>query len=131
MPRARILVLNQYYRPGVEATANLLADLCEHLADDYEITVVTGRLHDHEDLPNDEMLNGVRVLRTRSTAYDGTKLQHRAVNYLTYLGDSLLRSATIDRPDLVVCMKDPPIVGDLGVAVARRFRAPLLVICED
>ena len=28
-------------------------------------------------------------------------------------------------------MTDPPIVGDLGVAVARRFRAPLLVISED
>jgi colanic acid biosynthesis glycosyl transferase WcaI len=131
MPRPRILVLNQYYRPGVEATANLLADLCEHLADEYDITVVTGRLHDREDLPSEEMLNGVRVLRTRSTAYDRTKLQHRAVNYLTYLADSLLRSSTIQRPDLVVCMTDPPIVGDLGVAVARRFRAPLLVISED
>jgi colanic acid biosynthesis glycosyl transferase WcaI len=28
-------------------------------------------------------------------------------------------------------MTDPPIVGDLGVIVARRFRAPLLVISED
>jgi glycosyltransferase involved in cell wall biosynthesis len=131
MPRPRLLVLNQYYRPGLEATANLLADLCEHLADDYEITVVTGRLHDHEGLPTEEMLNGVRVLRTRSTAYDRTKLQHRALNYLTYLADSMLRSVSIERPDLVVCMTDPPIVGDLGVAVARRFRAPLLVISED
>ncbi len=28
-------------------------------------------------------------------------------------------------------MTDPPIVGDLGVAVSRRFGAPLLVISED
>ena len=48
----RILVLNQYYRPGVEATANLLADLCEALATDYDVTVVTGRLQGRDDLPH-------------------------------------------------------------------------------
>jgi glycosyltransferase involved in cell wall biosynthesis len=131
MPRSRILVLNQYYRPGVEATANLLADLCEELARNDDVTVVTGRLREHEDLPSDETINGVRVLRTRSTAFDRTQLHHRALNYLTYLSDSLVRSLSIERPDLIICMTDPPIVGDLGVAVARRFRSPLLVISED
>ncbi len=87
--RPRILVLNQYYRPGVEATANLLADLCEALADDYDVTVVTGRLQGRDDLPHTEMLNGVRVLRTRSTSFDRTKLSQRGLNYATYLADSL------------------------------------------
>ncbi len=131
MSRPRILVLNQYYRPGVEATANLLADLCEALAVDYEVTVVTGRLQGRDDLPHTEMLNGVRVLRTRSTSFDRTKLSQRGLNYVTYLADSLVRSLSIEPPQLVVCMTDPPIVGDLGVAVARRFGAPLLVISED
>ena len=124
-------MLNQYYRPGVEATANLLADLCEGLADEYDVTVVTGRIRGKEGLPTDEMLNGVRVLRTRSTAYDRAELHHRALNYLTYLGDSLLRGLTLKRPDLVICMTDPPIVGALAVQVARRYRAPLLVISQD
>ena len=46
-PRSRILVLNQYYWPGIEATAQLLAQLCEALARDYDVTVVTGHLHGH------------------------------------------------------------------------------------
>lgn len=129
--RPHILVLNQYYRPGVEATANLLADLCEALAEDYDVTVVTGRVQGRDDLPSDEVLNGVRVLRTRSTAYDRTKLHLRAVNYVTYLADSLVRALSRRKPDLVLCMTDPPIVGDLGVAVARAKGAPLLVISED
>ena len=40
--RPRLLVLNQYYWPGVEATANLLTELCEALAEDFDVTVVTG-----------------------------------------------------------------------------------------
>ena len=129
--RPRILVLNQYYRPGVEATANLLADLCESLAVDHDVTVVTGRVQGRDELSSDEVLNGVRVLRTRSTAYDRTKLHLRAVNYVTYLAGSFLRSISLPRPDLVICMTDPPIIGDLGVAIARAKRAPLLVISED
>ncbi|HZQ80551.1 MAG TPA: glycosyltransferase family 4 protein [Gaiellaceae bacterium] len=129
--RPRILVLNQYYRPGVEATANLLADLCESLAERYDVTVVTGRLFGRDDLPSDELLNGVRVLRTRSTAFDRTKLHLRAVNYLSYLGDTLVRASTVTKADLVLCMTDPPIVGDIGLVLARRYRARLLVISED
>lgn len=131
MPRPRILVLNQYYRPGLEATANLLADLCESLAEDFDVTVVTGRVQGREELPSREVVNGVLVLRTRSTVYDRTKLHQRALNYATYLGDSLVRAHSRHRPDLIVCMTDPPIVGDLGVLIARTRRAPLLVISED
>ena len=67
--RPRILVLNQYYWPGIEATAQLLAQLCEALVSDYEVTVVTGHLHGHV-LPAEETRNGVRIVRVRSTAYD-------------------------------------------------------------
>lgn len=129
--RPRILVLNQYYKPGVEATANLLAELCEALAQEFEITVVTGRLNPYPDLPSDEMVDGVRVIRTRSTAFDRTKLHLRAVNYFTYLADSVLRAMTLERPDAVLALTDPPMIGDVGLAVARRFRVPLMVVSED
>ena len=49
--RRRILVLNQYYWPGVEATAHLLTELCEALAESYDVEVVTGVLHGHEQEP--------------------------------------------------------------------------------
>jgi colanic acid biosynthesis glycosyl transferase WcaI len=129
--KPRLLVLNQYYRPGVEATANLLADLCEALTADYDVTVVTGRLHGQPDLPAEEMLNGVLVLRTRSTAYDRTQLHHRAANYATYMADSLLRAMRVEPPDVVLTLTDPPMIGDVGLVVARRFGVPLVVVSED
>ncbi|MBA2296183.1 MAG: glycosyltransferase family 4 protein [Actinobacteria bacterium] len=128
--RPRILVLNQYYWPGVEATAQLLSQLCEELATDYEVTVVTGHLHGH-DLPSEEVRNGVRIVRVRSTSYDRSQLHLRAANYASYLGDTVLTALRRQRPDLVLCMTDPPVVGDIGLVVARRFGVPLLVISQD
>ena len=128
--RPRILVLNQYYWPGVEATAQLLAQLCEALALDYDVTVVTGHLRGH-DLPARETRNGVEIVRVRSTAYDRSQIHLRAANYASYLGDTVLTSLRGERPDLVLCMTDPPVVGDIGLVVARRFGVPLLVISQD
>ena len=128
--RPRLLVLNQYYWPGVEATAQLLAQLCEALADEYDVTVVTGHLFEQE-LPDEEVRNAVRIVRVRSTAFDRSKLHLRAANYASYLADSTLRALRGPPPDLVLCMTDPPIVGDIGLIAARRFRVPLLVISQD
>ncbi len=129
--RPKILVLNQYYWPGVEATAQLLAQLCEALATEYEVTVVTGHLHGHDDLPSEEERNGVKILRVRSTSYERSQLHLRAANYASYLGDTALTALRGERPDLVLCMTDPPVVGDIGLLVARRFGSPLLVISQD
>ncbi|MCS7007863.1 MAG: glycosyltransferase family 4 protein [Thermoleophilia bacterium] len=129
--RPRILVLNQYYWPGVEATAHLLTELCEALARDYEVEVVTGVLHGHEDEPRALERNGVRITRVSSTSYDRSALGRRAANYFSYLGSALAYALRRPAPDLILCMTDPPIVGDLGVAVGRRFRAPVVVVSQD
>lgn len=129
--KPRLLVLNQYYWPGVEATAQLLSQLCEALVSDFEVTVVTGQLHGHENLPGEEVRNGVRIVRARSTAYERSQLHLRAANYASYLGDSILQALSGERPDVVLCMTDPPIVGDIGLLAARRFGVPLVVISQD
>ena len=129
--RPRLLVLNQYYWPGVEATAQLLTELCEALAEEYEVEVVTGVLHGHEDDPRELERNNVRIVRVSSTSYERSELVHRAANYFSYLGSALSYVLKAPAPDLVICMTDPPIVGDLGVIVGRRFDAPVLVISQD
>ena len=88
--RPRVLVLNQYYWPGVEATAQLLTDLCEALADEYEIRVLTGVLHGHETEPRRSVRNGVEIVRVCSTAFERSRLGLRGLNYVSYLGKALL-----------------------------------------
>ena len=131
MSRQRILVLNQYYWPGVEATAHLLTELCEALAEEYEVEVVTGVLRGHEEEPREIEHNGVRITRVSSTAYDRSELGRRAVNYFSYLGSALKHALSGPRPDLVLCMTDPPIIADVAYVVARKAGAPLVVISQD
>lgn len=128
---ARLLIINQYYWPGVEATANLLTELAEDLAAEFDVTVLTGELHGHHGLPTRQVRNGVTIVRVRSLAYDRTRLSRRALNYVTFLGIALARGLAGRCPDVVVCMTDPPIVGNVALVVARRFGVPLLVISED
>jgi colanic acid biosynthesis glycosyl transferase WcaI len=129
--KPRLLVLNQYYWPGVEATAQLLTELCEALAEEIEVRVVTGVLHGHEDQPRQEVHNGVEIVRVPSTSFERSRLLARASNYVTYLSNSLLRGLHGPRPDVVLCMTDPPIVADVALLVAKRYRAPLVVISQD
>jgi colanic acid biosynthesis glycosyl transferase WcaI len=129
--KPRLLVLNQYYWPGLEATAQLLTELCEALSEEMDVTVVTGILHGHEDEPRRLVHNGVKIVRVRSTSYERSRLFARASNYATYLSSSLLQGLRVRRPDVVLCMTDPPIVANIALVVARRYRAPLVVISQD
>jgi putative colanic acid biosynthesis glycosyltransferase WcaI len=129
--RPRLLVLNQYYWPGLEATAHLLSELLAALADEFDVTVVTGRIAVHA--PHAERLEheGVRIIRVHSTAFDRTRLLARAANYLSYLGESLRVALLSRRPDVVLCMTDPPVIANVALVVAHRFRRPLVVVSQD
>lgn len=129
--RPRLLVFNQYYWPGIEATARLLADLCGGLARDYDVTVVTGLLRGVEAPPGRSRYQDVTIIRVASTSFDRRRLFLRGVNYVTYLVQSLRTGLAQERPDVVICMTDPPVIANIASLVARRFRAPLVVISQD
>jgi glycosyltransferase involved in cell wall biosynthesis len=129
--RHRLLVFNQYYWPGVEATAHLLGELCAELARDYDITVVTGALRGQERETRRSTHRGVEIVRVRSSAYDRRRLLLRGLNYVTYLVGSLREGLAQRRPDVVMCMTDPPFIADAAYVVARRFRVPLVVVSQD
>src|SRR5258708_17733328 len=130
--RTRILVLNQYYWPGFEATARLLTDLCEFLANGFDVTVVTGMLGGVVDVkPGRLTHNGVEIVRVRSTAYDRTALGRRGTNYATFLASAFFAGIREQKPDVVLCMTDPPIIANVALGVARPFGVPLVVVSQD
>ena len=128
--RPTLVVLNQYYAPGYESTAHLLTELCEALADDFDVTVVTGTVYGAPK-PERTVRNRVQIVRVGSTSYDRSRLVLRGLNYVSYIGLALLAGLQHRRPELVLCMSDPPFVSAVGVVVARRHRVPLLVVTQD
>jgi colanic acid biosynthesis glycosyl transferase WcaI len=129
--KPRLLVLNQYYWPGFEATAHLLHELCSMLVDEFDVTVVTGMLPLPDVAPGESTIEGVTVIRVSSTAYERSRLSRRGFNYVTYLLQALRVGWRMPRPDVIFCMTDPPMVADVGLILARRFRAPLVVTSQD
>jgi colanic acid biosynthesis glycosyl transferase WcaI len=129
--KPRLLILNQYYWPGYEATANLLHDLASDLAQDFDVTVVTGMLQLEGVRTGRSVIDGVTVVRVRSASYDRRRLLQRGINYLTYLFHALVVSWRLPRPDVIFCMTDPPMLADVGLILARRFRVPLVVTSQD
>jgi colanic acid biosynthesis glycosyl transferase WcaI len=130
--RPHILVFNQYYWPGVEATANLLTDLTRALVTDFDVSVITGTLRGVENTPGRFDHHGVKVIRVRSAAFDRSSLPLRGLNYSTFMVQALVHGFMHRRrPDAVFCMTDPPMIADVALVVARRFRAPLVVVSQD
>jgi glycosyltransferase involved in cell wall biosynthesis len=130
--KPHLLVLNQYYSPGFEATARLLHELCVSLTDEFDVTVITGMLSVGGVTPGETTIDGVRVIRVRSTSFDRSRLGLRGMNYITYLTQALRAGLrTRRRPDLIFCMTDPPMLADVALVLARRFRAPLVVTSQD
>jgi colanic acid biosynthesis glycosyl transferase WcaI len=128
--RPRLLILNQYYWPGIEATAFLLTELSESLAAaGWDVTVVCGRAAGAEAGTSER--NGVRVVRLRSTAFEKRFLALRGLNYLSFLVLAGLRGLSERGPDVVLAMTDPPFVGTVAAGLARRFRVPLLLVVQD
>ena len=135
----RILVLNQYFHPDRSATAQLLTELCEDLAEHHEVYVVTGRpsydpVHpvDSRGLLSRERHGRVRVARVWSTTFDRSAgMAGRFANYGTYLASSAIGALRVPRPDVVVALTDPPPVGAVATAVARLRGVPFVLVIKD
>jgi glycosyltransferase involved in cell wall biosynthesis len=127
--KPRLLCLNQYYWPAVEADGRLLTELCEGLADEWDVSVLTGTLPGAG--PGSAERNRVRIVRVPSTVFDRRRLSLRALNYGSYFVSAVGRGVVLARPDVVLCFTNPFFVGDAGYALARRFGAALVVVVQD
>lgn len=126
----RILFVNQYFPPDASATAYLLGELCEDLARHHEVWALVGR-PSYNPEASTYVPSGVRVHRVWSTGSARTGLLGRALNYGSFLVTALVGALRTPRPDVVVALTDPPVVGVIGMVAARRHRCPFVYVCQD
>ena len=127
--RPRLMFINRSYWPDVEATGQLLTELCEDLAAEFDVTVICGRPRTVvEDVPaNAEKLrqrNGVRIRRVRHTQFAKASFVGRLANMLTFQITAAWSALTASHADVVIVETDPPFLCLLGrtLQVVRRSR---------
>ena len=141
-----IVFFNRSYWPDQAATGQLLTELAEDLVRDYgcRVSVVAGRpLHDGQPGKNGqardvgrwiiqhEAHNGVDIFRAAGTTLSPRRFVARATNYLSYFGSACVAGLRIPRPDVVVALTDPPIIGLAARLTAKRHAAKFVFLCQD
>ncbi|MEX0643460.1 MAG: glycosyltransferase family 4 protein [Pirellulales bacterium] len=134
--RPRLLFINRSYWPDVEATGQLLTELCEDLAADFDVTVICGRARTVvEDVPpGAEQLDerrGVQIRRVRHTQFNKASFVGRLANMLTFQMAATWSALFAPRFDLVVVETDPPFLCLLGRLLQVLRRVPLVCYLQD
>ena len=78
-----------------------------------------------------ESRNGVQILRAQGTTFRPRRFAGRAANYLSYFLSACWAALRVPRPDVVVSLTDPPVVGLAALLAARRSRAGFVFLCQD
>jgi glycosyltransferase involved in cell wall biosynthesis len=137
-----IAFFNRSYHPDTAATGQLLTELCESLVSDHgcRVSVVAGvplipatgtDASAPRTLVSRTVHRGVEVFRARGTRLSKRRFIGRATNYVTYFLSACYAGLRLDRPDVVVALTDPPIIGLAGYLAARRFGAPFVMSYRD
>lgn len=135
-----IAFFNRSFYPDTTATGQLLTDLCEDLVRDHgcRVSVVAGmpllptaQVAMGRRLVSRETHRGIEILRARGTRFPKTRFVGRATNYVSYFLSACYAGLKIDRPDVVVALTDPPIIGLAAWLAGKRAGAPLVMAFKD
>lgn len=136
----KICFFNRSYWPDQAATGELLTELAQDLVSRHEcsVSVVAGRALRGSSgeaaggrLVGEESRHGVTIVRANGSRLSPGRFAGRAANYLTYFASATAASFRIGRPDVVVSLTDPPIIGLAALWAARRVGARFVFLCED
>ncbi|HWT76047.1 MAG TPA: glycosyltransferase family 4 protein [Mobilitalea sp.] len=138
--KKNLLIYAHYYYPDVASTGQILKELAEGLTDSFHVTVIsvvpsyTGVIDPRYKTQSyfHENINGVDVLRVKTTEFSkGNKLS-RIKNILTYFFRAIRATGKVGRIDYVYTISQPPILGGiLGVVGKWLKHAKLIYNIQD
>ena len=138
--KKRLLIYAHYYAPDVASTGQLLQDLAEGMADEYDVTVIctvpsyTGKIAEgyKEKRFYREEINGVHILRVPVPEFMKSSKKSRIKNILAYYYGARKATDLVGAQNYVFTISQPPILGGmLGVYGKRILNARLIYCIQD
>jgi colanic acid biosynthesis glycosyl transferase WcaI len=134
--KPRIVFFNRSYWPDVEATGQLLTELAEDLADDFDVHVVAGQPNSVRSTADfnasgSQQHRGVTIHRVRHTRFSKHSLLGRLLNFLSFTLMAGWTSLSLPRPQVVITETDPFFLPWLGRLLQRFRRTQHVVYLQD
>jgi GDP-L-fucose synthase len=134
--KPRVLILNRSYWPDAEATGQLLTELCEDLAKEFEITVVAGQVNQNPaGLPykswGAERHHGVTIRRVPHLKLGKRSIVGRGLSMVSYFVGAAVTALFVSRPEIVIVETDPFLLPLLGRLLQWWHRCRLVVYLQD
>lgn len=122
--KRKLLIYAHYYAPDVASTGQILQDMAEGMADEYDVTVIctvpsySGKIA--SEYKNKklywEWINGVKVVRIAVPEFDKRSKISRIRNLLAYYCGAKKATKFVGLQDYIFTISQPPILGGmLGV----------------
>ncbi len=134
--KPRILFLNRSYFPDAEATGQLLTQLCEDLALQFDVRVISGQPNSNPSAAayvriGQELRRGVTIRRVWHSKFDKSSSVGRLLNWFSYSLMATIAAVSGPRPDIVIVETDPPFLCWVGAILRRLFGCQLVVYLQD
>jgi glycosyltransferase involved in cell wall biosynthesis len=133
--KLRVLVFNRSYYPDVEATGQLLTELCSDLAISRAVHVIAGQPNFVKSkgggLIEEDCYQGVTITRVRNLRFSKRSMLGRAFGLVTYLVLAFWAGLTARRPHVILVETDPPVLGLLAACLSRWHRCPFIYYLQD
>jgi glycosyltransferase involved in cell wall biosynthesis len=130
-----VLFLNRSYWPDVEATGQLLTELCGDLALKHRVAVIAGQPNfvaaSGGGLVQRETYQGVHIIRVRNSRFSKKSFFGRVFGLSGYLLLAAWSAFTERRPDVIVTETDPPVLGALGALLKAWHRCGFVYYLQD
>lgn len=135
--RPGILFLNRSYWPDVEATGQLLTELCEYLQASCDVSVVAGQpnqvrtAQNETAWENEPFRNGVRIHRVAHTQFSKHRMVLKALNYVSFVRSTRRFLRSCDAPDVVVFETDPFLLPFEAFRLQKRTGCRMVGYLQD
>ena len=131
-----LVFFNRSFYPDIEATGQLMTDLCEALVKKkHEITVIAGQSYYSDNgkkFLHRQNYRSIEIIRGMGSTFSKRFLLLRIINLACYFLSAFIGGFLIKKkPDLIIVGTDPPVLGLIGIFFSKLYGTKLVYYCQD